>query len=209
MRRRAGEVGGREALALGLGQLRRRVALAGEQRPDRIGVEAAGLFQGAEHFGARRRFAHQPGGRSSCGGARHRRGSRSPTGRPIPQSDARGPSPSSRRRRDGGAPRSPTECRSRRRRGRRGSWDWLSGERHALRRRGKRPVAGGRADVQTGLPAILPRLEQRSSLERRNICACALKPACHEAGPLVVEETSHALRRLQRLRGSCRSSPSG
>src|SRR5271166_1727084 len=190
MRGRSGEIGGCKALALGLGQFRRRVAIAGEQRPDRIGVEAAGLFEGTEHFGARRRLAHQPGGRTLA------------AERVIDEARDRRPVARSRKamreapvlQRVGGGTAARLDLRQNVDRG-----GDAGGGGHGIgfpakgtpsRRRGKRPVAGGRADVQTGLAAVLPRLEQRSSLERHNICACALKPACHEAGPLVVEETS-------------------
>ena len=54
---------GREPLALGLAQRRRRVALAGEQRRDRLEIEPARLLERADRLGARRRFAHQPGAR--------------------------------------------------------------------------------------------------------------------------------------------------
>ena len=64
MRRRAGKVRSHEAGMLRSGQLRRRMAFAGEQRGDGFGVEAAGLLQRAQDFGARGRFADQPGGRA-------------------------------------------------------------------------------------------------------------------------------------------------
>ena len=63
MRGRAVERPAREALALGVGQRRRRMTLAGEQRGDLVEAERADLLQGADHFRARRRIAHQPGGR--------------------------------------------------------------------------------------------------------------------------------------------------
>ena len=56
------KVRGRKPLAFGFGELRRRVALAGEQSGDRLGVEVLGLSERAQHFGARSRFAHDPGG---------------------------------------------------------------------------------------------------------------------------------------------------
>ena len=56
MRRRAGQVRGNEPLALRLGELRGRVAFAGEQRSNRLGVEAARLPKRAEHFGPRGRL---------------------------------------------------------------------------------------------------------------------------------------------------------
>ena len=40
------------------------MAFAGEQRRNSIDVEAAGLAQRAEHFGAGACFAHDPGGRA-------------------------------------------------------------------------------------------------------------------------------------------------
>ena len=55
MRGRARQIGGREPLAFGFRELRRRVALAGEQRGDRLGVEPVRLSQRAKHFGARTR----------------------------------------------------------------------------------------------------------------------------------------------------------
>ena len=64
MGRRAGKVGGGEPLPLGVGQRRRRMALAREQRRNRLDVEAARLPQRAEDFGPRRRLAHDPGGRA-------------------------------------------------------------------------------------------------------------------------------------------------
>ena len=64
MRRRVGQIRGGEARAFGFGELRRRVAFAGEQRRNSIDVEAAGLAQRAEHFGAGACFAHDPGGRA-------------------------------------------------------------------------------------------------------------------------------------------------
>src|SRR5271165_4691983 len=50
--------------ALGVGERRRRVALARKQRRNGRDVEAAGLAQRAENLGARRRLAHDPGGRA-------------------------------------------------------------------------------------------------------------------------------------------------
>ena len=64
MRGRAGEVRGCEPRAFGFGELRRRVALAGEQRGDRLDVEVVRLSQRAQDFGARTGFAHDPGGRA-------------------------------------------------------------------------------------------------------------------------------------------------
>ena len=61
---RARKVRGREPRAFGFRELRRRVALAGEQRGDRLGVEAARLPQRAQDFGARTWLAHDPGGRA-------------------------------------------------------------------------------------------------------------------------------------------------
>ena len=61
---RAGEVAGAQPLALGLGQRRRRVALAAEQRRDFRFVEVAQLLERADGDGARARLAHQPGGRT-------------------------------------------------------------------------------------------------------------------------------------------------
>ena len=53
MRGRARKVRGRKPLAFGFGELRRRVALAGEQSGDRLGVEVLRLSERAQHFGAR------------------------------------------------------------------------------------------------------------------------------------------------------------
>ena len=64
MGRRAGKVGGGEPRPLGVGQRRRRVAVAREQRRKRLDVEPARLPQRAEDFGPRARFAHDPGGRA-------------------------------------------------------------------------------------------------------------------------------------------------
>ena len=53
MRGRARKVRSRESLVFGFGELGRRVALAGEQRGDRLDVEAVRLSERAQHFGAR------------------------------------------------------------------------------------------------------------------------------------------------------------
>ena len=64
MRGRVCEIGGCEPLAFGFGELRRRMALAGEQRGDRLDVEVVRLSERAQHFGARTWLAHDPGGRA-------------------------------------------------------------------------------------------------------------------------------------------------
>ncbi len=64
VRGRARKVGSRKPLAFGFGELCRRVALAGEQSGDRLGVEAVRLSQRAQHFGARTGTTHDPGGRA-------------------------------------------------------------------------------------------------------------------------------------------------
>ena len=64
MGRRAGKVGGGEPRPLGFGERGRRVALAREQRRNGLDVEAARLPQRAKDFRARRRLAHDPGGRA-------------------------------------------------------------------------------------------------------------------------------------------------
>jgi hypothetical protein len=60
MRRRAGEIGGREARPFGVGKRRWRVPLAREQRRNGLDIKAARLPQRAQDFGARRRLAHDP-----------------------------------------------------------------------------------------------------------------------------------------------------
>ena len=64
VRGRARQVSGSEPLAFGFGELCRRVALAGEQRSDRVGVEVLRLSERAQDFGARPGFTHDPGGRA-------------------------------------------------------------------------------------------------------------------------------------------------
>ena len=53
-----------EPRAFGFRELGRRMALAGEQRGDRLDVEAARLPQRAQNFGARAWLAHDPAGRA-------------------------------------------------------------------------------------------------------------------------------------------------
>ena len=61
---RARKVRGLKPRVFSFRELRRRVALAGEQRRDRVGVEVARLPQRAQDFGARSWLAHDPGGRA-------------------------------------------------------------------------------------------------------------------------------------------------
>ena len=64
VRGRAREVRSREPLAFGFGELCWRVALAGEQRSDRLSVEGLRLSQRTQNFRPRTRLAHDPGGRA-------------------------------------------------------------------------------------------------------------------------------------------------
>ena len=64
VRGRACQVRGCEPLAFGFGELRRRVALAGEQSGDCVRIEALRLSQRAQDLGARSGVAHDPGRRA-------------------------------------------------------------------------------------------------------------------------------------------------
>ncbi len=66
MRRRAGEIGGGEPAALGVGQRRRRIAAAVGEPRHGVDVEPALANQHAEQRGARRVFAHQVGRRGAA-----------------------------------------------------------------------------------------------------------------------------------------------
>ena len=61
---RAGKVGGSEPRALGFRERGRRMALAGEERGDRLDIEAVRLLERAQNFGARAWASHHPRGRA-------------------------------------------------------------------------------------------------------------------------------------------------
>ena len=112
----------REPLALGVGERRRRMALAGEQRRDLLDARARAVASARRSFRARGVASPMQPGRRRLAAQRvvdeagdRRRGRRSR------RSGGRGPSPSARRRPGGGGFRCRRALRWRRRRGRRGS----------------------------------------------------------------------------------------
>ena len=104
MRRRGGEIAGREPRALVLAQRLRREARAVGELADRLGIEPALAPEHAEHGGARRLGAHQIRARGAPAQRVVDDARRSRRGRPSRRSGARDPTPSARRPR-GGDPR--------------------------------------------------------------------------------------------------------